>query len=275
MINELSDRGLVLAATSIGDGVALACRSKDTSGRVVGTFSTGFYVQTETSLFAIGGPRIPAGPIHLVLEVTPPPTIDESIVHIEPDRLWLDNFSIELSTAIRHYPIKPTRSQIVSIASTLSSLDSMNSVPQDVIRVWASVRIAVEHADLHTARRLLEGLGSGLTPTGDDVLAGLLLYAHWVDPTSPVPTEVSLSAATTNLSRCFLSWAAIGQSIQPLHDLIDAANQLVSADNPVIALIASGRFEQSIVTVASIGGSSGKGMLAGLGLAASSWPVLE
>jgi hypothetical protein len=57
--------------------------------------------------------------------------------------------------------------------------------------------------------------------------------------------------------------------------LIDAANQLVSADNPVIALIASGRFEQSIVTVASIGGSSGKGMLAGLGLAASSWPVLE
>ena len=218
-----------LTATSIGDGVALACQSIGKTGFVVGTFSSGFYVGTDETLFAVGGPNIHAGPIHLVLETPPPSVMEQSIVHLEPDQLWTNSCTIELSRAACHQPTQPSPRLLRTIAPTIARLDGWNALPNDVAHVWMVVRVSVERADLHAARKLLAGLGAGLTPTGDDVLAGILLFAHWADPLSVLPTEVAQCAATTDLSRCFLNWAAAGQSIQPLHDLIDAASQLVSA----------------------------------------------
>lgn len=261
----------VLAATSIGDGVTLACQSASMPGRVVGTFSSGFYVATAETLFAVGGPSIPAGPIHLVLEAPPPPVTDQSIVHLAPDRLWMASCTIELSRAACHRPTQPSPSLLRTIAPTLARLDRRDTVPNDVVHVWKAVSLAVERADLHAARKLLEGLGTGLTPTGDDVLAGIVLFARWADPLSVVPAEVAMRAATSDLSRCFLTWAAAGQSIQPLHDLIDAAHQLVSSASLTGASAANDSFDQTVAAVAAIGGSSGKGMLAGLRLAAAAW----
>ncbi|WP_420798459.1 DUF2877 domain-containing protein [Paraburkholderia hospita] len=123
--------------------------------------------------------------------------------------------------------------------------------------------------DLHAARQLLQGVGNGLTPTGDDVLAGLVLFVRWAAPQSPVPAEVAHDAATTTLSRTFLAWAARGQSVQPVHDVVEAAKHLASATGTTISAVVCDRFERAVAVAASIGGTSGKGMLAGLGLAAS------
>lgn len=265
-----------LTATSIGDGVALACQSTGKTGFVVGTFCSGFYVRTDETLFAVGGPNIHAGPIHLVLETPPPSVMEQSIVRLEPDRLWTDSCTIELSRAVCHRPIQPSPRLLRTIAPKIARLNGWGVLPNDVVHVWMAVKLSVERADLHAARKLLAGLGAGLTPTGDDILAGLLLFAHWADPLSVLPTEVALRAATTDLSRCFLNWAAAGQSIQPLHDLIDAASQLVTApDSLKCTSAANNSFEQSVAAVASIGGSSGRGLLAGLGLAAAVWSKFQ
>ncbi|MGI9327994.1 MAG: DUF2877 domain-containing protein [Pseudomonadales bacterium] len=261
----------LLSATSIGDGVALACQSASMPGHgighVVGAFDSGFYVGAAETLFAVGGPNIPAGPIHLVLEAAPPPAMDQAIVRLEPDRLWVDSCTIKLAHAVCYRPTQPPPRHLRALAPTLARLDRCDAVPKDVEHVWMAVRLAVEHADLHAARKLLEGLGEGLTPTGDDVLAGLVLFARWADPLSDVPADVALRAATSDLSRCFLTWAAAGQSIQPVHDVIDTASQLVSGVE-----MANDSFGDAVKTVASIGGSSGSAMLAGLGLAAAAWP---
>lgn len=268
-----------MAATSMGDGVALACQSAGLPGRgvgvVVGTFSSGFYVGLSEMLFAVGGPGIPAGPIHLVLEAPPPTPSPRSIVHLGPDRLRIDSCTIELSRAARHRPTQPSPTLLRRVAPTLARLDRREAVPTDLAHVWMAVRLAVERADLHAARERLEGLGAGLTPTGDDVLAGLVLFAHWADPLSTVPAEVARHAATSDLSRCFLAWAAAGQGIQPVHDLIDAAGRLAASTGLKCASTARDRFERTVDVVALIGGSSGKGMLAGLGLAGAVWPTWQ
>jgi hypothetical protein len=114
-------------------------------------------------------------------------------------------------------------------------------------------------ADDHVAaRELLEGRGGGLTPTGDDVLAGVLLVHAWRGDDPHVLSEVARSAATTNLSRSFLTWAARGQSVAPVHDLLDRA----AVHDPA-------GFDQAVATVSAIGGSSGVALLWGIELAAT------
>lgn len=262
-------------ATVIGDGVAragsLTGNQPRRFGSVVGNFSSGFYVRVEDSIFAVGGPRIVPGPVHLVLDALPPAPPDQSFVCVEPGRLLTDTCIIDLSRAARYRPESPSPTQLRALAPLLADLDRQDRVPSDLAEVWEPARAAVFRADLHQARTLLEGRGSGLTPTGDDVLAGLLLFSHWADPLSDAPAEVASRAATTDLSRCFLSWAAVGQSIQPVHDLVDAAGGSEISAGSRDALAVCERFAQAVAGVASIGSSSGSGMLAGLGLAAAAW----
>jgi hypothetical protein len=189
------------------------------------------------------------------------------------EQLWTEQGPIDLSRAARYRPYQPSPKTLRKIAPVLLPLGHLNTLPNDVAHLGPAVRTAVERAELHEARQLLQGVGDGLTPTGDDVLAGLTLFARWSDPESTVPSEVAQQAATTMLSRCFLAWAARGQSIQPVHDVIDAAQLLASQMDVASPSSARDRFEQTVATVASIGGSSGKGMLAGLGLAATAWPL--
>lgn len=262
-----------LLATVMGDGVAHACLAggKPQSGLVVGNFSLGFYVRVENSVFAVAGPGIAPGPIHLVMDAPSPAPPDQSLVWIEPGRLLTDSCVIELSYAVRYRPIQPSPAQLQTLALLLAALDRQDGVPIDLAKVWEPVRTAVFRSDLHAARTLLEGLGNGLTPTGDDVLAGMLLFFHWADPLSDAPAEVALRAETTDLSRCFLSWAAVGQSIQPVHDLIEAAGGSEMSASSRRGSALPQRFIHAVAAVASIGSSSGRGILAGLGLAAAAW----
>lgn len=265
-----------LAAATIGDGVARAFRQARMPGhgvgRVVGTFSSGFYVSAGDTVFAVVGPTVAAGPIHLLLDALPPCPSEGSVVYLGPDRLWTDSSLIDMSHGSRFRPTQPTPVQLELAARTLADVDREDAIPIDVAHVWPAVRDAVERSDLHAAGELLQGLGGGLTPTGDDVLASLLLFARWADPLSVVPTEVAEHAATTDLSRCFLGWAAAGQSIQPVHDLVTAACQIAesaASGTGAAALPAHQRFARAFAEVAALGGSSGKAMLAGLGLAAT------
>jgi|TARA_B110000459_G_scaffold203543_1_gene260441 hypothetical protein len=124
--------------------------------------------------------------------------------------------------------------------------------------VWNEVCAGARRGDGLRVVRLLGGRGTGLTPAGDDVIAGLLLSASWSDrgaADEPSRVAVADSVRSSDLSRSFLHWAARGHSIGPVHALLCAA----SGDRPE-------RFGRAIAQVASIGASSGRSLLVGLTL---------
>jgi len=255
-----------LPVASFGEGVARSCQTSRI-GRVVGAFSSGFYVATDQSVFAIGSSTIPAGPIHLRLARQLPLKVAEgSAVILDSNRIQVESAVIKLPSDRRYNPGRPSPESLASIAPSLSGFDAVEYIPDDIIAIWEEVRLAVADADLKTAASLLQGRGMGLTPTGDDALAGLILFVHWANPKSNLPFEVAHDVSSTSLSRSFLIWAAAGQSIEPVHDMIEAATELTSTAR------STDRFENICNQIVSIGNTSGRGLLAGLGLAAAHWP---
>ena len=72
----------------------------------------------------------------------------------------------------------------------------------------------------------LGGRGPGLTPEGDDVLAGMLLAVRAARGPAAEPglRAVAASVRTTEPAAAFLAWAARGQCIEPAHDWLTAAD---------------------------------------------------
>jgi Protein of unknown function (DUF2877) len=124
---------------------------------------------------------------------------------------------------------------------------------------------AVADGDLAGAAAELGGLGPGLTPAGDDVLAGLLLAARArFGPCAEVRLlAVAGSVATTDLAAAFLRWAARGQHVAPAHDLLVAAAR------------GDGRGAAAAVTrLGAFGSSSGADVAYGLRLGLDALPVI-
>jgi Protein of unknown function (DUF2877) len=110
-------------------------------------------------------------------------------------------------------------------------------------------------AHLKTATRGLIGLGPGLTPSGDDVLAGALLGLHAMGHATlaaQLGTHVAAASAngTSPLSAAFLRCAIDGETSAPLHQALSAA--LTNADWPT-----------ALDTLNHIGHTSGWDHLAG------------
>jgi hypothetical protein len=89
----------------------------------------------------------------------------------------------------------------------------------------AGDRVAADRA-AEAALDLL-GLGPGLTPSGDDLLAGMLLALDGLerqDLVAPIGARLLAAAPerTTRISRAHLAAAALGQGAAPLHDLLTA-----------------------------------------------------
>ena len=87
-------------------------------------------------------------------------------------------------------------------------------------RGWAG-----EEALLPVAAAHLAGLGPGLTPAGDDFLAGVMLWSWLAHPQPQIFCASLVEAAvshTTTLSAAFLQAAARGECSQPWHRLLQA-----------------------------------------------------
>jgi hypothetical protein len=116
---------------------------------------------------------------------------------------------------------------------------------------------------LRAGIRRLCGLGEGLTPQGDDWLAGWLLALRLADPPDADGWGVEalggivLDAAvtrTTLLSRAFLACAAAGESSERWHQLLRSM-----AENPTNER----EIQRSTRSVLSQGATSGAAMLQG------------
>jgi hypothetical protein len=121
------------------------------------------------------------------------------------------------------------------------------------------VGAALAAGELTSVARHLGGRGHGLTPAGDDVLAGIvfvLAVAGWDHEDLAVAVA---DARTHPISLAFLEWAARGQAVEPVHDLLSA---LVIDDDDAV------RRHQA--QVASIGQTSGVDLLLGVRLGLTS-----
>jgi hypothetical protein len=109
---------------------------------------------------------------------------------------------------------------------------------------------------LEAAVSQLAGLGSGLTPAGDDYLVGVMA-ALWVlgYPALPPHLAAIASPKTTTLSAAFLGAAGQGQFIEPWHGL----TQALFSDNVDL-------LTQAVDRVAQFGATSGLDALAGFSI---------
>lgn len=106
----------------------------------------------------------------------------------------------------------------------------------------AAARAAVGPVDLTRPDRLL-GRGEGLTPRGDDVLAGYLAgAAAYGVPADGIRALVDAQAAsrTTTLSAALLRHAAAGEAIPQVSGLVDALGGQRPLDGALIELVAVG-----------------------------------
>jgi hypothetical protein len=103
------------------------------------------------------------------------------------------------------------------------------------------------------AASLLAGLGSGLTPAGDDYLVGVMaaLWLAGFKSLLPHIAEVAIPQTTT-LSAAFLRAAAQGEFVEPWHEL---AQSLDTGEAELLS--------RAAVRVAQFGASSGRDALAG------------
>jgi hypothetical protein len=119
-------------------------------------------------------------------------------------------------------------------------------------------------AELHTAEQILSapdraaalpallGLGRGLTPSGDDFIAGYLLAASRAGSGHPAGFTAAARTRTTTLSAALIAAAAAGSADERL---LRACDALLSADQPPAEIYA---------LLAAYGSSSGLDAFAGI-----------
>lgn len=223
---------------------------------VTGLFRHGCYVRTGSGIYAVAGPEVSAGPIHLVLGQAPPLLREGSVVGRDGGLLRMSGWEVDLARARTYRPARPGPGELRAAAGPMAVVRRGLRVPADLAGRWPLVRRAAAADDLLAVRRLLEGRGGGLTPTGDDVLAGMMLVRAWSGEPPVWLETVAGQSRTTDLSRAFLVWAARGQSLALVHDLMAQA-----------ACGDESRVRRTADDVAGIGASSGVALLWGLCLA--------
>lgn len=243
------------AAVSMGTGVVEAIKvpSPGFAGRVAGVFGAGFYVTGDRgAIFAVLGPRSWPGPLHLVSASLPGLPVAGDRVAITGATLTAGGLKIDFGGAQLWDPALPDGLGFDPAVWA----GAVPPVEPDLTGVWDEVAAAVHSGDLTSACRCLEGRGGGLTPTGDDTLAGIMLVAAADRSRRPALRQLARQARTSELSRAFLEWATRGSSIEPAHAVLEAA---ASGDRAGLAGAAQ--------TLAGVGASSGRALLAGLALA--------
>jgi hypothetical protein len=134
--------------------------------------------------------------------------------------------------------------------------------PDDLCALETALATEDRSAGARVAARIA-GLGPGLTPSGDDLLAGALAFHAWA--------EASGHAGTGSAFRAAICAAAMPRTTRLASQLLRAA-ELGHVAAPVAALLSSvfrrgATFPPDLAPVLAIGDTSGGDLLAGIRLA--------
>ena len=219
-------------------------------------FSQAQHVEIGRELLVIVGPTSPAGPLHLRVDPLP-----DTAVHAEArladGRLHVGTDEVDLRAA-RPWTPPP----IDGPARPVPLPGAARSALAGEADLLIALAALLERGDVEAAAGLLGGLGPGLTPAGDDLLAGIALTLHAFGFSEPRLRAMVETVRTTDLARAYLRWAARGQCIAPAHDLLRA---VAGGDDAGVA-----RAERELC---SHGASSGADLLLGIDLALRHGPL--
>jgi hypothetical protein len=205
------------------------------NGRVLAVFARALYLQVPGGLVAVTTADAPRGPLHIRVNALPavrpgqPVLVDAAALRIGPEAYALD--------APRWSPRLPTAAALLLAREAARrwlpdrgpALDLGSAEPADLPAVTLGALRRTVLADVAAA---LGGRGPGLTPTGDDVLAGVLLVAFALHSDAPrALLRCARWAPTNDVARAFLTCAARGRCIEPAHDLLAG---LAAADRPAV-----------------------------------------
>jgi hypothetical protein len=285
-----------LSATSVGAVAADLLRSADTV-EVIAVYERSFYLMAPTGIVAIVADDLGDGPINIRLPTTtsgqvlwPSPLVTGMAGRVDPQELRLgDDLAISLARAPFWLPPPwpqwhPARASagVQRLAATaraavpIEGLAPLVFAPQRALtRTGAAakglltafsqgLREAADQGmwspDALASATLLVGLGPGLTPSGDDVLGGVMLALSAADR-APLRDALwdaivdELGDLTVPVSAMHLSAAADGMAHETLHRF---ANALLSDDVTGMAA--------ALPAVTALGATSGWDALAGLAL---------
>ena len=193
------------------------------AGRVIAVFRHACYLRFGGHVLALTTPKVPIGPVHLRSSVSPGTCVVGASVVVADGCLRAGDQRLSLTGAgIWRGPL-PGPDAVTAhphlIEQVLGAPSSRSALHQPIYRPrLQAARAAVAEGDLAAACRLLGGLGPGLTPSGDDALAGLLLAARLRSPaTEDHLVRLARGVDSHQISRSFLLWAARGQSLEPVH----------------------------------------------------------
>lgn len=247
----------------LGAGAAEVLRQPG-PGTVVAVYRRAAYLRLPGGIVALVDPEVPLGPLWIRagggrgLELQQPVVVGDGWLEVAGQRLPVHDAEIWWGAL----PDPASLRAGVPLALDVLAGPPPSSLLDDSWRTaWRQAEAAIQQGDLPDAAAVLGGLGPGLTPAGDDALAGILL-AHRTLAGAGAEHHllaVARSAVTTDLSAALLAWAARGQAVEPVHDLLGA---IAGGDGPA-ATAATHR-------IASLGASSGADLLLGLRLGFSS-----
>jgi hypothetical protein len=178
--------------------------------RVLASFPRALYVATPGGIAAFVAPGVEPGPLHVLLDAAP--TRGAARIGLAGVPVWRGALPDPRSLA----------AALPLVLEVLDPVAARNLVPSE--RAAAAV-LALAKGDLPEAAARLGGAGPGLTPAGDDALAGILFARRALGGGACGGDLVAIagSVRTTGISGAFLLWAARGQALAPVHDLLAAA----------------------------------------------------
>lgn len=227
-------------------------------GHVLASFRRACYLLFPRGVAALVGPGVHAGPLHAVLDA-PPPSLSPGCTALMSDGwLLIADCAVPFAGATVWRGRLPSRERFRQVARVVwevaGEAAGRSLVPREGGRRDRCLDLILS-GDLEGAAALLAGRGPGLTPAGDDALAGVLfaVRAAWGPDAEERLVSIALAAPTGFVARSLLAWAARGQSLAPMHDLLEAA----AIHDGLAASRAAG-------ALAAVGESSGADMALGL-----------
>jgi hypothetical protein len=198
-------------------------------GAVELTLRQGAYVRFEDDWLMLAEPTAPFGPLSLAvrglsqLDLCPllPVRVTGNRMVLGGHEILLEQMGERRTTALASVPTGPRHGMVSAAATTLAELPSPPAHLGDGIAALAGGR-------LREAVRALAGLGEGLTPAGDDVLAGYaaagvaLRELDGVTLTHSAPLSTLAAERSSALGLAYLRCAERGE-------LPDAGAQLLVA----------------------------------------------
>lgn len=247
----------------LGEG-AHAVLAQSCRGTVVAVYRRAAYLRLDGHIVALVDASLAPGPLHVRCEVLPPLRAGQPVSG-DGTRLAGGHWALRVDGPVWRGAL-PDPDKLDPDKLDPGALDPGAPVGE------LGADVEPEIADLVRAGRLEElaarvgGRGPGLTPSGDDLLAGVLVVARLFGGPAAGPRLDALAAgvATTEIARAFLAWAARGQCIAPVHDWLAAVAAV--APGPPRELAAARR------SLVAVGASSGAHLAAGLALAVSQLP---